>query len=107
MNELAEQLTKNLIGYAKDYVIIENGLRIFPLLPGDVVAMVRYTDSHHVRMQLFNRLIETRTLETIDNHKIVKKLINIDPTILNGMDLVLQKGLIDMIKEINEQWKNK
>jgi hypothetical protein len=100
MNKLGEKLTNNIIWYAKDYVTIEKKLRIFPLLVGDITAILNYTDSHHTRIQLFNKLIEARTLERLENHKIVKNIISIDPNTLNELDLVLQKGLIEIINKI-------
>lgn len=96
-------IVNNLIILIQDYITIENNLDTFPLRVGDIGAMVRYTDSHSIQKKIFDKLIEGRRLEKIENHEIVKNIINIDPNTLNELDLVLQKGINNIINKINEQ----
>jgi hypothetical protein len=92
-------LIKNLERHINNYIIIENNLRIFPLLPGDVAEIINYSDSYHVQKKIFNELISVRLSERKIEHGIIKTLINTNPITLSEIDVILQNCVNKILEE--------
>lgn len=92
-------LIKNLERHINNYIIIENNLRIFPLLPGDVAEIINCSDSYHFQKKIFNEVISVRLSERIQQHDIIKTLINTNPITLSELDVIIRNCVIKIIEE--------
>lgn len=98
---MSNTFIENLITYINHYIIIENNLRVFPLVSGDIADIINYSDSHHIQMRLFKEVIEVRKSEMLENHKTLKKIINMEHINLTEEDMVLRNHIVNIINKYN------